>query len=317
MKRRDFLSGLAGLGAAGLAGAGDLLAQGPGNRSSFPRGLSPREATGRLSARSKLPERWGVQLYTVRDRMAGDVRGTLEAVAGMGYGEVEFAGLFDWTPEQMRSLLDDLDLQAASSHVGMNVIRGEWASALDAAEILGQDLIVLPSLPGDARTADGLRALADELNRAGEVARKRGLHLGFHNHGFEVTPLGSDAGGDGTPASRPLDILLAHTDPAFVSFQLDLFWTVDGGADPLAYFDAHPGRFLSVHVKDRTPEGRMVDVGSGTMDFRALLTVGEAAGMRHAFVEHDRPEDSMTSIRNSIRHLRGLGGGSGSGASPR
>lgn len=309
MRRRDFLGTLAGLGALGAAGA-MVSPRVRGNAHMGLAGVTAIPGTGPLGARAggRLPEAWGVQLYTVRDAMAESVPSTLAAVSEMGYGEVEFAGLFGRPADEMRVILDGVGLRAGSGHVGMDVIRGNWEAALDDAATLGQDLIVLPSLPGDARTADGLRALAEELNRAGEPARARGLHLGFHNHGFEVTPLDAAAGGDGTPASRPLDILLAHTDPELVSFQLDLFWTVDGGADPLAYFRDHPGRFLSVHVKDRSPEGRMVDVGAGEMDFRTLLAAGESAGVRHAFVEHDRPEDSMASIRNSIRHLNTLRG---------
>lgn len=285
MRRRDFLGALAGLGVAGSAGAWIM-----------PRVLG-RGTDG-------IPERWGVQLYTVRGAMADDVRGTLEAVAEMGYGEVEFAGLFGLSAREMRGLLGSVGLRAASSHVGMEVIRGDWDATLDAAAALGQDLIVLPSLPSDVRTADSLRALAGELSRAGEAATARGLHLGFHNHDFEVTPLGPEAGGDGTWASRPLDILLANSDPEHLSFQLDLFWTVQGAADPEAYFADYPGRFLSVHVKDRTEDGQMVDVGAGVMDFRRLLAAGEAAGVRHAFVEHDRPAQPLESIRASIRHLQ-------------
>lgn len=309
MRRRDFLGALAGLGLTGVAGA-MASPRVRGNGAMGLAGVTGLPGTGLSPALSggRLPERWGVQLYTVRDAMAESVPRTLAAVSEMGYGEVEFAGLFGRPAPEMKVILDGVGLRAASGHVGMDVIRGDWESALDDAATLGQDLIVLPSLPGDARTADGLRALGEELSRAGEVAASRNLHLGFHNHGFEVTPLQASAGGDGTAASRPLDILLASTDPDFVSFQLDLFWTVDGGADPLAYFRDHPGRFLSVHVKDRSADGGMVDVGSGELDFATLLEAGEEAGVRHAFVEHDRPERSMETIRNGIRHLNTLRG---------
>jgi sugar phosphate isomerase/epimerase len=256
-------------------------------------------------ASGPLPDRWGVQLYTVRDRMEEDLRGTLEAVAEMGYGEVEFAGLFGWSPSDVRALLDDLGLRAASSHYPMQAIRGDWEGALDVAEILGQSQVILPSLPADARTADGLRALAEELNRAGEAARARGLAFGFHNHDFEVTPLEGPSGSE--EGERPLDILLAGTDPALVSFQLDLFWAVAGGTDPVEWFRGHPGRFTSVHVKDRSEAGEMVSVGDGVLDFTRLLSVGaEVGGVRHAFVEHDRPDDSMASIRRGIEHLKTL-----------
>ena len=232
--------------------------------------------------------------------MEEDVPATLAAVAGMGYREVELAGTFGWSPQDLRGLLDDVGLRAASSHHGMGEIREGWERTLDGAEALGQSQIVLPSLPQDARTADGLRALADELNRAGEAARSRGLAFGFHNHDFEVTPL--EGSGE-----RPLDLLLAGTDPELVGFQLDLFWAVHGGTDPLDWFRDHPGRFLSVHVKDRTDGGEMVAVGEGELDFPRLLEVGaEVGGVAHAFVEHDRPEDSLASIRRGLAHLNTL-----------
>jgi sugar phosphate isomerase/epimerase len=283
------------------------------NRRGFVGGLAALGLAGPLAARELVwdsgapAEAWGVQLYTVRDRMAEDVRGTLEAVAEMGYREVEFAGLFDWTPAEMRALLDDLGLRAASSHHPMQVIRDDWPAALDAAETLGQSLVVLPSLPPDARTPDGLRSLATELNRAGEAARARGLELGFHNHAFEVTPL-EDPVRRGSP-ERPLDILLAGTDPELVGFELDLFWAVEGGTDPEDWFRGHPGRFHAVHVKDRSRSGEMVTVGAGTLDFSHLLQVGQdVGGVRHAFVEHDRPRDSMATLRDAIRYLNSLPG---------
>jgi sugar phosphate isomerase/epimerase len=308
MRRRAFLGGLAALGVGGAwavreGRAGDAA---PGGASgSGPAGAgsalsSPGGASRGLVDPSSFPEVWGVQLYTVRDRMAEDVPGTLRAVAEMGYGEVEFAGLFGTSPRDMRAMLDDLGLRAASSHHGIDEIRGDWESVLDGAETLGQSQVVLPSLPREARTAEGLRALAEEMNRAGEAARARGLAFGFHNHDFEVTPLES-------VDVRPLNILLAATDEELVSFQLDLFWAVHGGTDPLDWFRGSPGRFRSVHVKDRTASGEMVAVGQGVLDFARLLTVGEeVGGVRHAFVEHDRPGDSLASIRTSIAHLNTL-----------
>ncbi|MDT8342481.1 MAG: sugar phosphate isomerase/epimerase, partial [Longimicrobiales bacterium] len=336
MRRRDFVAALGWVGVAGAAGA-MFRPRGRGNASAgLSGGASPASGATRVDPErwadlAPLPERWGVQLYTVRDAMEESVPATLAAVAAMGYGEVEFAGLFGHSPARVRRMLGQEGLRAASSHVGMDVIRGGWEAALDDAATLGQDLIVLPSLPAevptaagralDARTPDGLRALAEELTRAGEAARARGIHLGFHNHEFEVRPLareggraeaaggGAAAGGrDEAAAPRPLDLLLAHSDPAALSFQLDLYWTVHGGADPEAWFRDHPGRFLSVHLKDRAPDGRMVDVGAGSLDFKRLLEAGEAAGVRHAFVEHDRPERPLESIRAGIRHLRTLRG---------
>ena len=306
MDRRGFVGGLAVLGVGGVwvarGGLGGTEGEGGAGSEAGAAIPSPRGQGNGARGPGDVAGRWGVQLYTVRDRMQEDVPGTLEAVAAMGYREVELAGTFGWSAGDLRRLLDDLGLRAASSHHPMQAIREDWERTLDGAEALGQSQLILPSLPEDARTADGLRALCAELNRAGEAARARGLAFGFHNHDFEVTPL--PAGGAAGPGERPLDILLAGTDPGLVTFQLDLFWAIHGGTDPIDWFDAHPGRFASVHVKDRNAAGEMVSVGDGELDFARLLNVGaEVGGVRHAFVEHDRPADSMASIRRGLAHL--------------
>ena len=241
-------------------------------------------------------DRWGVQLYTLRGLMADDPEGTLEAVAGAGYAEVELAGLYGMTPAEMRGRLDAVGLRAASSHQSVGDVRGGWDRTLDGALALGQALVVVPSIPGADRTADGLRAVADDFNRAAAAASEVGLRFGYHNHDWEFRPLP-----DGTV---PMDLLLERTDPETVDWQMDVFWTVHGGADPLALID-ETGRVTSLHVKDRTASGEMVAVGDGVIDFATIVSRAEAAGLLHAFVEHDNPDDPLESVRRSLAHLTG------------
>jgi sugar phosphate isomerase/epimerase len=278
--RRDFLRVLPAAAAGAWALAGEvnpaLAARAPARR-----------ALGRV----------GLQLYTVRAPMSEDVESTLAAVANIGYQEVEFAGLHGRSPQDMRRLLDDLGLRAASSHQSLADIRGDWQGVLEAAVTLGQTEIVCPSIPPDERSLDGYRRVADDFNRAGEVARSVGIRFAYHNHDFEFVPV------DGIV---PYDLLLELCDPKWVSMQMDLFWTVHAGKEPLAYFETHPGRFSSVHVKDRTPDGQMVDVGAGVIDFAAIFAQSERAGIRHYFVEHDRPRDPLASARASYEHLSAL-----------
>jgi len=241
----------------------------------------------------------GLQLYTLRSLMGEDLEGTLESVAEIGYTEIEFAGLWGRTPAQMRSLLDGLGLRAASSHDGLDRIRGDWGATLEAAATLGQDWVVVPSINGNERTPEGLRAVADEFNSAAEMAKAMGIGFGYHNHNWEFKPQA-----DGT---IPFDLLLERCDPELVRIQMDLFWAVDGGGDPLQYFEAHPGRFPSVHVKDRTVDGRMVAVGEGVIDFRTILGRAEQAGIEHYFVEDDEPgDDPIGNVRTSFETLHGI-----------
>jgi len=250
-----------------------------------------------LTARRRL-DGFGVQLYTLRSVAPSDVDGTLAAVAEIGYAFVEFAGLYGLEPADMRHRLDRVGLRAASSHVSLDEVRGDWGAVLESAQELGQDLIVVPSLPGDVRSPDGLRRVADELNRAGELARAAGLRLGYHNHDWELRPL--------PDGSRPIDVLLDRTQPSLVDWQMDVFWAVHGGADPMEELRSRAGRVTSVHVKDRTADGEMVDVGDGVIDFATILPAAERQGLVHAFVEHDNPGDAIESVRRSFQHLNAL-----------
>jgi sugar phosphate isomerase/epimerase len=233
----------------------------------------------------------GVQLYTVRDLMAEDVAGTLAAVAGIGYREVEFAGYFNQDPHAIRSWLDAEGLTAPSAHFHVE----DWEPAFEVATILGHRYLVDPWIAPDKReTLDDYRRVAETFNEIGLQAQAAGFQFAYHNHDFEFQPM------DG---QIPFDVLLAETDPDLVQIQLDLFWTTHGGGDPLEYFAAYPGRYPSVHVKDRSPDGTMVDVGRGAIDFPAIFADAEAAGVEHYFVEHDSPDDSLESIRRSYAHL--------------
>lgn len=255
-------------------------------------GAPPRAALG-------VRDRLGVQLYTLRSVIADDVDGTLAAVAEIGYREVELAGLYGLTAGEMRARLDAAGLRATSSHQSVADVRGDWQSVLDGAQALGQSLVVVPSIPTEMRTTEELERLADDFNRAGEASRAAGLRFGYHNHDWEHRAL--------TDGTMPIDLLLERTDPGLVDWQMDVFWTVHGGADPARYLTQAAGRVTSVHVKDRTPDGDMVDVGGGVIDFASLLRQAEGLGLQHAFVEHDQPgDDPLASIRRSYQHLSGL-----------
>lgn len=242
--------------------------------------------------------RVGVQLYTVRDAMRASVERTLEQVARIGYQEVEFAGYFGRSAKDIRALLDTNGLTAPSAHsADLPSIRYRFAQVLDDAATIGHRYVVCASLPRSEQGADGYRRVAGEFNRAGELAARSGIRLGYHNHDGEFTPLGSTNG---------YDILLAECDPKVVTMQMDLFWTVKAGKDPLVYFAKYPGRFASVHVKDMAAAGAMVDVGAGQMPFAKYFARSNQAGIQHYFVEHDSPSDAMASITASYKHLRAL-----------
>jgi sugar phosphate isomerase/epimerase len=278
--RRSFLHAL---GAAALA-------------STVPSGL--RGAQASIASRPRLAS-VGIQLYTMRSEMASDFDGTLERLAEIGYREVEFAGYFDRTPDRVRATLDRLGLTSPATHLGIEQVRDNLDATIDSARTIGQRWLVVPSLPGSMRSVEGYTQVAGILNRAGEKAMASGVGVGFHNHDVEFRPV------DGR---LPMDILVAETDTALVTFELDLYWISVAGHDPVTYLNSHPGRFSMVHVKDMdgSEQKRMVDPGEGTIDFPGIYAARERAGIRHWFVEHDRPADAWITALTGFAYLDAL-----------
>ena len=245
---------------------------------------------------------FGIQLYAVRDVIKTDLPGTLAALAAMGYREVELAGLYGRTAAEFRALLDAAGLKAPAGHVGVPALTDEIEQTIADAKALGHRYLILPWIGEEYRTVDGWRRAAELLNRAGARCRAVGLRLGYHNHDFEFLPVG---GGEAAPPTG-YDLLLRHTDPKLVMFELDLFWIRKGGRDALAYFAEHRGRFRAVHIKDMAADGAMVDVGQGVMDWKALLNAARRAGVKHFFAEHDEATDQLAFARASADYLKTL-----------
>jgi len=263
-------------------------------------GSLTREATAAVEepGQPTLTGPLGVQLYTLRAAMERDVAATLARVAAIGYEEVEFAGYFGHAPSEIRLFLADAGLRAPSAHVAADLLDEAWPATLEAAAVVGHDYVVVPSIPESMRTSlDGWRRTAERLTRAAAAAHEMGLRFAYHNHDLEFREM---------EGRTPLDVFLETADADLVEIELDLFWVVHAGADPIAFMDRWPGRIPMVHVKDRTADGRMTEVGNGVIDWGEILRHRERAGIRHYFVEHDRPEEPFRSIESSLHYLSRL-----------
>ncbi|HEY8880248.1 MAG TPA: sugar phosphate isomerase/epimerase [Roseateles sp.] len=257
----------------------------------------------------------GVQLYTVRELLKQDFRGTLQRIAALGYREVEFAGYFGQPPKSIRTLLDDLGLAAPSAHAGDALLGPDAARAIDDALAVGHRYLVVAWVPPEQwHDLDGWKRRAQAFNRAGELCRRAGLQFCYHNHHFEFAQL---------QGQRPYDLLLADCDARLVQMELDLCWAAAARQDALQLLRDHPGRFPLVHLKQlkalprlngddvlslKMDEagGLMTEVGPGAIDFAGLLAAPASRGIRHFFVEHDEPAAPLASIETSLRYLRTL-----------
>jgi len=231
-------------------------------------GIASRDALadGVLLAPKRKLKKVGLQLYTVRDLMKADLPGTLRRVAQIGYKEVEFAGYFGRSPAQIRALLKQNGLTSPSSHIGLDILEKDPVKAFADAKAIGHQWATVPWIPEERRkTVDDWNRIIDLLNKLGPQAKAAGLRLAYHNHDFEIRPVNG---------VRPLDMMLDKTDPSLVDFEMDLYWVVFGGGDPI--------------------------------DFPTIFAQSDKAGIKHYFVEHDQPADPIATIRNSYQYLHAL-----------
>ncbi len=257
----------------------------------------------------------GLQLYTVRDAMGQDPKGTLAKVAQIGYNSVETATytgsqkFYGMTPAEFASVLKQNGLVAISGHyrLGEEKPKGEvqigtmlhgWDKAVDDAAAVGIKYMVCAYLSTDERGGlDHYKKVADELNTAGERCKKAGIHFCYHNHDFEFIKQNDQ---------YPYDILLS-TDKDLVKMEMDIYWVTKAGQDPIALFNQHPGRFPLWHAKDmdNTPNKDFTEVGNGIIDFKKVFAERNKAGMKYFFVEQDKtpgsPFDSITKSFNYIK----------------
>ena len=246
----------------------------------------------------------GLQMYTVRDQLQTDFEGTVEKLARIGYRNLEFAGYYNRTPEQVRALLDRLQLFSRSAHIGAQLMRQDAAAQIRSAKTIGQEYITLPSYNFGREGLAGWRKGVAEFNQWGAMCRDAGLKLAYHNHANEFAPLEGTTG---------YDVLVKEVDPQLVDFELDLYWARFADQDPVALFAKYPGRFTMWHVKDLVVTGTtkgMTPVGKGSIDFKSIFARARESGMKYFFVEHDSaaqyPGGSLASVQASYDSLRQL-----------
>jgi sugar phosphate isomerase/epimerase len=254
----------------------------------------------------------GLQLYTVRDLMKDDFDGTIAKVAKIGYKEVEFAGYFGHTGEQVRAVCAKNGLSPVSTHVQYDELDDKFPSVIETSKVIGLKYIVCPWIPEELRKSPDIwKQAAEKFNRCGEATKKAGMQFAYHNHWFEFLPV------DG---KLPYDLLLKECDANLVKMEMDLCWITAAGGDPLKYFNEYPGRFPLVHVKDLKKKpavsqgggqnfGDTVDltsVGNGIIDWKKIFAQSEKAGIKHYIVEHDKPENAFESITKSYDYLEKL-----------
>lgn len=248
----------------------------------------------------------GLQLYSLRDQFKKDVPGTLDEVKSLGFQYVELAGTYGLAPEKFKQELAARGLTAIGAHFDYGRYRDDPESVAREAEALGLKYAGCAWIPHDGPFDEKTcREAISVFNRAGEVMAKHHLKFFYHVHGYEFQPHG-----DGTL----LDMLFAGTNPKLVSYEMDIFWIVFPGQDPVKLLQKYGKRWELAHLKDMrkgTPTGALTGstdvkndaaIGSGIMDIPAILRAAKKAGVKWYFIEDESPW-SEKQLPESLKYL--------------
>jgi sugar phosphate isomerase/epimerase len=301
-------------GRRGFLRSGAVLAAAAGVAGTVATPAVAASAPAASGGRRRIPaDQISIQLYTVRDVLAADPPGTLATLADIGYTKVETAGTAGLTAAAFRALLDANGIRATSGHFGIPqpFDAAAWRATLADARTLGCRYVVHPFFGVDAsgpiRDAAVWRAFAQDLNRAGAMARQAGFAFGYHNHHYEFLPLADGSG------RTPFDLLTAIADRRLMHLELDLYWSWRGTADPVDVIREHRGRIRQFHCKDMNIDSGFADLGTGLIDFRRIFAQSEVAGVREYIVERDdagtgdrEPADALDTAAVGYRFLRNI-----------
>lgn len=248
----------------------------------------------------------GLQLYSLRDQFAKDVTGSLDRVRDLGIQYVELAGTYKLKPEDFKKQLDAKGLKPISGHFGFERYRDDVEAVAREAKALGLQYVGCAWIPHkESFDETEAQAAIAVFNRAGEALAKHGLKFFYHIHGYEFQPHA-----DGTL----FDLIVKETKPEFVRFEMDVFWVVHPGQDPVKLLEKYSNRFELMHVKDMrkgTPTGLLtgqsdvtndVALGTGMMKWPEILKAAQKAGVKYYFIEDESPV-SIEQIPLSMRFL--------------
>lgn len=280
----------------------------------------------------------GLQLWSVAKLLEQDLVGTLQLIRKNGYKEVELfgpypfssqkdkdswkavtamlsfsqSGYFGRTATELKTLLKDNGLTTPCMHVGLDTLRNRMGETAEAANVLGQKYAGIAAIPEDERkTLDDYKRIADEFNIIGENAKKHGIRFYYHNHGYGFKEM---------EGRVPFDVILERTDPSLVFLEMDTFWTIAAGADPIKYLDANRNRYKMMHVKDMTKQVTfsgdggnpqqwvelfpyITDAGSGMLDLKAILSHAKKSGVDHFILENDAMVNPQESLKKGYQYV--------------
>jgi len=252
----------------------------------------------------KLPSFGIITGNTGGDWVKNNPQDALREIARLGYKDLEFGGTFGMDIPALKKFLNEVGLTPLIGSTSMQ--------AMDDTERLKKDIEQCMLLnkkyivcywpwtdDGKNKKLDDWKRVAEKLNKGGEICKKSGLSLLYHNHDIEFFF---------TESRIPFDTLMTNLDKSAVSIELDLYWITKGGQSAIEFIQKYPGRYPVYHLKDmdHTIEKSFACVGDGQIPFSEIFKYNKTAGVKHFIVEHDRPANPKECITTSAQYLSGL-----------
>jgi sugar phosphate isomerase/epimerase len=251
----------------------------------------------------------GLQLYSIRNEVKTDLKGSLEKVRKMGIRELEGGELYGMDIMSHKKMLDQMGYKMVSIGVGYKDLDKDLTPIIQKAKTLGATYVVCFAIDhnGNAFGIKDVEEAAAKFNRAGKILKENGLQFCYHPHGFEFRP-----DGNGTLFDR----LVEQTNPLYINYELDVYWAKQGCADPVALLKKYPERFLLMHLKDRehgttcndtghADEETNVVLGKGDVNIKAVMKAAKKTSVKHYFIE-DESTRVMAQLPLSLQFLRSL-----------
>jgi sugar phosphate isomerase/epimerase len=300
----------AGIPGFGLAPKGRILLQDHGNEVHF-KNIKIRVLKSSDNASAKLLKAApAVVSYTFRNSFSKNAAATLDSIKALGITNIEFSNLFGKTAAELKALLDERGMRCTSFGVSYPDLVNKTSEVAQNAKTLGASYVRVAWIPHEKVpfTIDIAKKACGDFNAAGKVLKEQyGLAFCYHNHGYEFQPY---------EGGTYYDYMMAHTDPKYVSFEMDILWVVHPGADPVALLKKYGSRYRLMHVKDLrkgvrgdfsggTDVANDVALGSGQIDIPAVIKAAQASAIQYYYIE-DESSNVNLQVPVSLAYLKGL-----------
>ena len=255
-----------------------------------------------------LKETPGVVSFTFRNDFSKDVPGTLDYIKEMGILNIEFSNLFGKTATEMRALLDARGMVCTSYGVSYDALTNKTDEVIQNAKTLGASFVRVGMIPHkNGFSVQEADVAVKDFNQVGQKLKENGLEFSYHNHGYDFAPY---------ETGTMYDYLIQHTNPDYVSFELDILWVHQFGQDPLAYLKKYPNRFRLMHVKDlkkdipvgldvKTSSENDVPLGTGQIAVEAILKQARKSSIKYYYLE-DENSNARVQVPLSLAFLKHL-----------